>query len=205
MKTINNFLIEKLKINKDIEVWHHNTLHKDLKEKVTIKVPKYDIYDKQKIDKKTFVKFEIPVAKYILYKDAYRGNIPHLSYVEDFLINVSMFFDDYENWNPKTDILFYSNDINEIIYYYFSNVQGIKIPTPEEVKTMDEEDIENAVEDVIDAWDHRKGYDNAAFLLHVYTGTEHEFYYGDDLRDDEVDLSDFTNYQRYINLVDSLM
>lgn len=205
MKTINNFLIEKLKIHKDIEVWHHNTLHKDLKKTVEIKVPKYDFYDRQKIDKKTFIKLEIPVAKYILYKDAYRGNVPHLNYVDDFLINVAMFFDDYENWNPKTNILFYSNDINEIIYYYFTNVQGIDIPTPEEVQTMDEEELENAVEDAIDAWTYIKGHDNAEFLLNVYTGKEQEFYYGDDLRDDEVDLSDFTNYQKYINLVDSLM
>ena len=123
MKTINNYLIEKLLITKNTQ---KQKLYQHSNDVNTVEVvfPEYEPYEGPKKDT-CWKKFELPKSKYIIFNDKYRCNKLHFNTTYDFIGNLLFFQDDYENFNPSNDILYASNDLHDILEWYF-NYLGIK-------------------------------------------------------------------------------
>lgn len=123
MKTINKFLLEKLIIGNNL-ISDNTSSYKD----VNIKFYKYDWND-EIIDKNTVWKeLKFPLSKYVIYKDKYRHDLVHLAKFLDMIYNIYLFEDDFEDFNPDKDILFYSNDPKEIITWYLKKILNVNLP-----------------------------------------------------------------------------
>jgi hypothetical protein len=71
----------------------------------------------------------LPNKKYFIYKDYYRSKRAHLASIDDMCVNFSMFFSDFEDFDPQKDILFASDDYKEIAEWYIKNVFNYKLPS----------------------------------------------------------------------------
>ena len=164
MKTINKFLLEKLIINKHSK--SKNNYPNDYQSEL-VKVPVCD-YENQIVYKnKIWKELELPTTKYVLYKDKYRGNCPHFNDTSDFIINMCAFQDDFEDFNPAEDILYASNDLQEILGYYFKYYGITEMPN----------------EDNLDEWsrkyksDFKTSNDNLYAMGESYCGL-YDYYQG---------------------------
>ena len=114
MKSLHDYLIqEKLKLNGNIVLsskWDGKTVKLDIPiaNRDTGKIDEEDIWKS----------VNMPDAKFVIVKDAYRHNKPHFMVIGDFLFQLMMFQDDYEDFNPSKTILFASNDLDEVIHWY---------------------------------------------------------------------------------------
>ncbi len=119
MKTINKYLLEKLHISKNIK-----TANKD----IVIKFYTFD-WDKEMINRDhTWKTLKFPVAEYVIYKDNYRKSKMHLATFTDMLYNIYMCEDDFEDFNPKDDIIYYSNDPKDIVTWYIKDFLKMNLP-----------------------------------------------------------------------------
>lgn len=104
MKQINNFINEKLKLTKD--------LVKQQNEKLT----EFKMYDFDDPDKYLYsVKVDLN-KPYVVYRDAYHYNNPHIATVYDMLWLIGSWASDFEGFSTK-DILFQTDDIDELRDY----------------------------------------------------------------------------------------
>ena len=117
MKTINKYLIERLHITK-------NSTAQSVSGYEEIEIPKFDTDGWSLVPNESWRKIKIPDALYVVYKDMYRNSLVHFADMQDFIASVIMFQDDYENYDFNKDILFASNDLKEILDWYF-NYLGI--------------------------------------------------------------------------------
>lgn len=123
MKQIDLYLIEKLKINKYTSSYISSDKYGV--DWVITDIPVCDNYDQIIYQSKVWRTLEMPKSTYVIYNDFYRLNRPHLADTGDFLINMCWDQDDYEDFNPKKDILYASNNLKDILEWYF-NYLGIK-------------------------------------------------------------------------------
>lgn len=119
MKTINKYLLEKLHINKNIKTANKN---------IVINFYAFDS-DKGIFNRDhTWKTLKFPVAEYVIYKDNYRGSKAHLATFTDMLYNIYLFEDDFEDFNPNDDIIYYSNDPKDIVTWYLKNILNVNLP-----------------------------------------------------------------------------
>ena len=159
MKQIDLFLIEKLKINKDTKPQYSG----DDIDWVKVNIPKCNSYDGVVNMKETWKTFELPKSTYIIFKDMYRGHYPHFADTGDLLGHFCYNQDDYEDFNPKKDILYASNDLRDIMQWYFKYLEIDELP-------KDEDDIDAWADKYEDT--ERKMNDNLAVLGKIYLGVD---------------------------------
>lgn len=161
-------LFEKLKIRKSTNK--------------TISIPVISINDGVIYKNKEWKEITLPKEKYVIYVDKYRRNIPHLGYIDELLFNMMQFQDDFEDFDINKDILFASDDEQEIAEWYIQDYLKLDLP---------ENDVDTA-----DWYNQNFGkskhkiYDNLSFIHDLYLGYEHI--------DDELIL-DKTNIETLIN------
>lgn len=112
MKSLYDYLIqEKLHLNKDFHI----------DEKVKIEIPKSDGGEIEDIDD-AWKTLEIPKKKFVVYCDTYRGNLMHFAGLGDMIGEFIYFQGDYEDWDPEKKIYYASDDLDEIIKWYFNKL-----------------------------------------------------------------------------------
>lgn len=158
MKQIDLYLIEKLKINKYTGSDKYGII-----EWVKTDIP-VCYSDEQIIYKsKVWRTLEMPKSTYVIYNDFYRFNRPHLADTGDFLINMCWSQDDYEDFNPKKDILYASDNLKDILEWYFNYLKIDEFPRNE---------------DDLDEWEQKYSYNN--FKINDDIRVLGEFYLGID-------------------------
>ena len=105
----------------------------------------------------------MPKSTYVIYNDFYRFNLPHLADTGDFLINMCWNQDDYEDFNPKKDILYASDNLKDILEWYFKYLKIDEFPRNE---------------DDLDEWEQKYSYNN--FKINDDIRVLGEFYLGID-------------------------
>ena len=174
MKKINNFLIERLKLN--------NVVPPSIK----IKFPKVDIKD-QHVNNETWREFNMPINKFLIIKDCYRGDCPHLMDFSDFMLGIAYSQDDMEGFNFDKDILYSSDDLQDILEWYFKYVKA---------------DIPHADDDCDDwAYKNEKYFkhccDDPLILAQMYLGEDH---YYDNVKD--VNPDDWDTKEKVIDQIE---
>lgn len=102
----------------------------------------------------------IPVAKYYLFKDNYLGSVLHLGNIDDLVATLTLFYEsDFEDFNPKKDIVYCSDNLVDVIGHYFK-ITGITPPRKGD-------DIGDFVEKYKDEFD---GHDELESLFQMYLG-----------------------------------
>ena len=177
MKKINKFLIERLKLS--------NIVPPTFK----IKYPKVDMYEEE-ISNETWREFNVPVNKFLIIKDPYRGDNPHLMDFTDFMYGIAYEQDDMEGFNFDKDILYSSDNLTDILEWYFKYVKA---------------DIPHADDDV-DDWTYKNEKyfkhccDNPLILCQMYVGEDH---YYDNAED--VDISEWDSKEKIIDKLKTIM
>lgn len=135
MKTINKYLLEKLIVNNTIqnnELIPEKNKYKDVK----IKFYTFDYLENEMDRSSVWKELNFPLAEYVVYNDKYRQNKPHLASFIDMINTIYMFEDDFEDFDPQKDILFYSNNPKEIMIWYIKDF--LKLKLPDKYKSVDE-------------------------------------------------------------------
>jgi len=166
MKTINKFLLEKLVFNKHTKA-KNNYPNDYPSESVKIPVCSYD--DQIAYKNQVWRELELPITTYVIFKDKYRGDRPHFQFTYDFVMGLCAFEDDYEDFDPTKDILYASDDLKEILEWYF-NYLGIK-----ELPTI------NNYDDWFDTYEinFRKSNDSAYVMAEIYCGKDNFYNHPD--------------------------
>ena len=164
MKTIDKYLIEKLKINK-------NSFNPNFKFNFpVVDTDKCKIYADQ-----TWKSFSMPDGQYVLYKDKYRSNMIHFANVLDMFISMAWQQDDYEDFDIKNDIIYASDDIDDILEYYITNIMELDLPS----KKYDEQEKQKFVEKWYDRKQmnssRTKPYDNPEVIYDFYVGQDTDY------------------------------
>lgn len=175
MKQINLFLLEKLKLNKDFKLkpidWKHDLKWED------VSFPKSDEESNIVYIDSEWKKCKLPCAKYILFKDAYRGNRLHFADLQDFICGVIYAENDYENLDITKCIEYASNNLEEIMRYYFK-VAGIEEDFPD-LSNLDNINSVEECDDIIDWYNNNehkfKGIDTLYVLIECLLGVD-EYY-----------------------------
>lgn len=157
MKQIDLYLIEKLKINK------YTSSDKYGIEWVKTDIPVCDSDEQIIYKSKVWRTLEMPKSTYVIYNDFYRFNLPHLADTGDFFVNMCWNQDDYEDFNPKKDILYASDNLKDILEWYFNYLKIDEFPRNE---------------DDLDEWEQKYSYNN--FKINDDIRILGEFYLGID-------------------------
>lgn len=183
MKTINTFLIEKLKINSNSRKYQMKYDYDiDEVDKFEITLPKVDDPFDEKIDySKKWKTFELPKHNLLIVKDKYRNDHPHLVDICDLIASMIALEDDYENFNIKDDIIYSGDNIKEIVEYYFVKILGI-----------DKNDLPKDPDD-IDSWTNHYD-DKVRYKMCDNLYSLAEFYLGMDSFYDDVDKNKDINF-----------
>lgn len=104
---------------------------------------------------------KLPNKKYFIYKDFYRGNKPHLSTFGDMLFMLMWAEDDFEDFNPSKDILYSSDDDQDIAKWYLKYFD------------IDYDDAKKSTEDEFEKMWRNKTNDAAWFIHKLIKGEEH--------------------------------
>lgn len=181
MKQIDLYLIEKLKINKDINN-SSSKMYGIEWVKVNIPVADYDVIHSNQ----TWKTLEMPKSTYVIFNDMYRDGLPHLADTGDFITSMCYAQDDYEDFNPKKDILYASNDLKEILKWYFNYLGIDELP-------KDEDDLDEWEDKYYDNTIKHRINDNLHILGEFYLGIDN-FY--DDHTEFSFDKKEILNYLR---------
>lgn len=111
---------------------------------VEITLPNYEAWDSKLSEAEPWKTFKFPVAKYVVYKDAYHGDALHFATIDDMVRNISMFSDDFEDFDPKKDIVYASDNFKETIDWYMKKL-GIDL---KKVKVESDDELEDAIYDM---------------------------------------------------------
>lgn len=185
MKSLHDYLIqEKLKLNGNIVLsskWDGKTIKLD--------IPVAD-RDKGEISETDIWKsVNMPDAKFVIVKDGYRANKVHFMIMGDFLFQLMMFQDDYEDFNPNKTILFASNDLDEVIHWYCNYLKiddsVFKISDYEELYRELEKNEDKYFKNVCDSVD---------FFARLITSDKDEKWNEKDLSLGGLDKITFDNY-----------
>ncbi len=177
MKSLRDYIIkEKLHLTKDSEL---------SVDTITVKMPKYD-YDSGKMKDEVWRTFEIPNAKYCIFKDYYRGKILHCAETIDMLMGISTAPDDFESFNPEKDIVGHADTIKELIEKYL-DILKINI-NMNDYKGLDEDELQDELTRDLDDPNAPAHADSSSFIANVLTGQlkDSDFSFGK-----EIDISDF--------------
>jgi hypothetical protein len=112
---LNQYINEKLQLNKNIKV----------NQDYELDVPRVPDGDTSEISDDTWKIVNIPKAKYIIYIDKYRRRKYHFGSLGDFISQLIFFQDDYEDFNPDKDIVYYGNDLEDVFNWYVDKL-GIR-------------------------------------------------------------------------------
>ena len=117
----------------------------------------------------------IPAAKYYLFKDNYLGSVLHLGNIDDLVATLTMFYEsDFEDFNPKKDIVYCSDNLVDVIAHYFK-IFGIRPPHKGD-------DIDEFVEKYEGKFD---GHDELESLVQMYLGEMDYDVFGYNYNDDD--------------------
>ena len=123
-------------------------LEKKITDGVEITLPNYEAWDNGDLAKaEPWKTFKFPVAKYVIYRDAYHGDALHFATIDDMVRNISMFSDDFEDFDPKKDIIYASDSFKETIEWYMEKL-GIDIKKAKE-EFEKREDKDDTFEDIL--------------------------------------------------------
>lgn len=161
MKQIDLYLIEKLKINKYTSSYISSDKYGV--DWVITDIPVCDSDEQIIYKSKVWRTLEMPKSTYVIFNDFYRLNRPHLADTGEFLIHMCWNQDDYEDFNPKKDILYASDNLKDILEWYFKYLKIDELPRNE---------------DDLDEWAAK--YDNINFKINDDIHILGEFYLGID-------------------------
>lgn len=162
MKTLKDYILqEKLHLNKDLKV----------DEYVTVDIPKIDENSSKAIDE-VWKSFEIPNKKFVVFSDYYRNKSYHLAETVDMLLSIWWGEEDFEDFDPKKDILLSSDDLKEITEQYLDLI-GFKIDM-NDYKGLDETETRIEMEDDLQDQNNKVKKHNFSdcfeFFINVLTG-----------------------------------
>ena len=109
---------------------------------ITIDVPGYDASENE-LTGKTWKKLVLPDAKFVVYKDYYHKSMWHFAAIGD-MIGAGMYYfqDDFEDFDPKKDILCFGDDYKEVIAEMFKKISNFDLTkysnVEEAIKAFDE-------------------------------------------------------------------
>lgn len=162
-------LFEKLKIKKSLD--NHP-------KKISIPIVNHN--DGIIYKDKEWKEITLPKEEFVIYMDKYHSNVPHLAHIDDFLFQMMQFQDDYEDFDMNKDILFASNDEQEIAEWYIKDYLKLELP-----------ENNGDTEDWVDSQKTNKRiYDSLSFI--------HDVYLGYDNIDTELELNK-TNIEKLTN------
>lgn len=155
MKSLREYIIdEKLHLNKDIKI-------NDL-EKIKIDIPKAE-YGSLDESYKIWKTIEFPKKKYVIYDDPYRNNKMHFAGLGDLIGEFIFFQDDYEDWDPTKKIYYASDNLKEILKWYF---EKLELP----LEAFDKEDYTDAYEMIKFNVDKNVTVDSTEFFTRAAIG-----------------------------------
>ena len=161
MKTINEYIIEKILISKNTELQkYENKVNY-----VDVDFPVFD-YENEVVKNEVWRTINLPESKYVIFKDKYRRNKPHFQATVDFIGPMAMFEDDYENFDPTEDILYASDNINDILEWYFKYNEIDEMPTQDNC-----DEWANKYEKKFE----RNSQDSLSVLANIYVGNDSYF------------------------------
>jgi len=108
MINLNTYISEKLHLNKNINI----------SKEYSLDIPVVKDGDTSEISDDTWKIVNIPKAKYIVYIDKYRRRQYHFASLGDFISQLIYFQDDYEDFNPDKDIIYYGDDLEDVFNWY---------------------------------------------------------------------------------------
>lgn len=170
MKSLREYIIiEKLHLNKDINTG----------KTIKIDIPKLDS-EARLIKDEIWKSFEFDDKQFVIYKDHYRNNDAHFSFLGDMVMTMVWTGEsDWEDFNPSKDILYQSNDLTDAFKWYCDYL-GIDYKV---FKHLDPDDIQAEFENV--TFKH-KTCDSSNFFVNMLSGEwdEDDLYIGlEDLKD----------------------
>lgn len=173
MKTINQYISEKLIVKSGKEILTSNviTQNEQLTKKNTQAIKsattKYAIPNGQdgKLDQTFSV--SLPKKMYFVYKDLYRNKISLGSH-SSLLMNMSFNYSDFEDFNPKSDILFSTNDEREACLFVLDYF-GVDLTNYSNLEDIDKDALGDEIDDAILG----KSCDYSNFLTNLYVGEDH--------------------------------
>lgn len=121
MKTLKEFISEcgkkckklnaKTCFQKRAKMFHESMITES---NIKLDIPVFD-EEEDGFTEETWKTLELPKAKYVVYKDMYRGSMWHFAALDDMVVSLVFFQFDYEDFDPKKDILFYGDDYKKLI------------------------------------------------------------------------------------------
>ena len=170
MKQINSFLLERLKLTSKTKLpktgyssdWNCTT--------ETVEMPQGDSEDYKVYQNKKWKTMTLPLATYVIFKDKYRGDRPHFADLGDMLCNIYVSFSDYEQFNPDKDILYASDDLKDILEWYFKYCGATDLPTRKNLYDWVEK-----WEDTLKGNHYEGMLDNPQVMAEVYVGKDDWF------------------------------
>ena len=208
MKPLSFFISEKLKLSKETGKSSHKAGFQAQYTKVNL--PVYDMDNGVLKEDEIWKTWNVPVTKYIVFVDKYRGNLLHFATLCDFLCSVEFFQNDFEDFDPEKEIVFGSDDMGETLEWYIEKL-GMKDEFDEVTEMVDKGGIDDdEAYDQLESLVEKKkilnnkvnikgGYDNLSFLWEFHKGTpedEKEYL----KTDQEHDFNEFTKSpQEYLD------
>lgn len=172
MKNINQYIIEKLKVgrgvsaNNEIEFANEQLTKKNTQAIKSVDT-KYDVPNGQEEELDQTFSISLPKKMYFVYKDLYRNRISLGSH-SSLLMNMSFNYNDFEGFNPKSHILFSTNDEREACLFVFDYF-GVDLTKFSDLENIDKDALEDEIDDAIG----NRSCDYSSFLTKLYTGEDH--------------------------------
>lgn len=159
MKTLQESLQDELVCGK--QLFEKLKIRKTINKPISIPIVSYE--DNIIYKDKEWKEITLPKEEFVIYMDKYHNNVPHLAYIDDFLFQMMQFQDDYEDFDMNKDILFASDDEQEIAEWYIKDYLKLELPE-------DNGDTEDWVKS---QKTNKRIYDNLSFIHDVYLGYDH--------------------------------
>lgn len=191
MKNINQYIIEKLKVGRGVSVnneieYANDQLTKKNTQAIQSVSTQFDIPNAQDAELDQTFSLSLPKKMYFVYKDLYRNKISLASH-SSLLMNISFNYNDFESFNPKSHILFSTNDEREACLFVLDYF-GVDLTNYSNLEDIDKD----ALEDEIDTAILGKSCDYARFLANLYVGEDHII--PDIIRNSKELKTEMTNY-----------
>lgn len=93
---------------------------------MTLDIPMFDFESREFTDE-SWRTLTLPKSKYVVYSDFYRGYLPHFDIMDEMIGNFVAFQNDYEDFDPKHDILMHGDDYKELIAKALKKYENIDI------------------------------------------------------------------------------
>lgn len=173
MKTINQYISEKLIVKSGKEIitssviTQNEQLTKKNTEAIKSVATKFYIPNGEDANLDQTFSVSLPKKMYFVYKDLYRNKISLGSH-SSLLMNMSFNYSDFEDFNPKSDILFSTNDEREACLFVLDYFD-VDLTNYSNLEDLDKEALADEIDNAI-------GYDSCdypSFLANLYAGEDH--------------------------------